>query len=354
MQDVPVTADPAGTAVGIPPGVGSAGTLSATLFNHSLAAFAVVSAAELGLLDAIRDHGTVDLGGYADEHDLHPQSLRGVADALASAGVVTITGDKVTGTEDFADVHATKGFFTWLLGGCGELLRTGGSVTRNSNRTGRYIHRDARVISIGTADFGARFIDPVFDAAFAAHDFSHVADLGCGSGDRLIRALRSRPDATGVGVDIAPAAVELARERIAEAGLADRAVVIQADVHELTYRPEFAEVDFLTSFLMGHDFWPRQRCLRALENIRHAFPALRAFALCDTYRSGEVPSRDLPILTLGFEHVHAYMGQVLPTLADWREVFDAAGWTVYREHDLVLPPHSKIFHLTPNRGGASA
>ncbi|MEU2611445.1 class I SAM-dependent methyltransferase [Micromonospora sp. NPDC007271] len=336
---------------GLPPGVGAAGSLSARLFNDSIGGFAVAAADELGLLDAIAEHGTVDREAYAQEHDLHPPSLRAVTDALASAGVVAVAGDKVTGTTSFADVHATKGFFTWLLGGCGELLRTAGAVGRTANRHGRFIQRDATRISIGTADFGARFIDPVFDAMLDRDPPTRMVDVGCGSGSRLISALRRHPHATAIGIDVAPAAVALARARLVDAGLADRAIVIEADVHDLEHRPEFADVDFVCSFLMGHDFWPRERCVRVLDNLRRAFPALRSFALCDTYRSGRVPGTDLPILTLGFEHVHALMGQDLPTLDQWYEVFDETGWRVRHEYDLVLPPHSKIFHLTPDRGG---
>jgi amino acid adenylation domain-containing protein len=329
------------------PVTGAPGGVGATLFNASVSAFAVVSAAELGLLDEIAGAGHLDVAGYADQHDLHHGSVGAIVDALAAAGLLKVGGGIATPTASFPEVYATKGFFLWLLGGCGELLRTGGTVARNRNRTGRFIRRDAKTISIGTGDFGARFIDPVFEAAYAGHPYRCVADLGCGGGSRLIQALRANPEATAVGVDYAPAAVELARERLAAAGFANRAVVIEADVHYLPAHPAFADVDFLTSFLMGHDLWPRERCVTVLENFRTVFPAVRSFALCDTYRSEAVPSLDLPILTLGFEYVHRLMGQYIPTLAEWYEVFGSTCWRVDREHDLLLPPYSKIFHLVP-------
>jgi SAM-dependent methyltransferase len=49
-----------------------------------------------------------------------------------------------------------------------------------------------------------------------------VADLGCGPADVTVRLARANPRATFVGVDGSPAMLELGRERVAAAGLADR------------------------------------------------------------------------------------------------------------------------------------
>jgi SAM-dependent methyltransferase len=49
-----------------------------------------------------------------------------------------------------------------------------------------------------------------------------VADLGCGPADVTVRLARANPRATFVGVDGSPAMLELGRQRITAAGLADR------------------------------------------------------------------------------------------------------------------------------------
>lgn len=53
-----------------------------------------------------------------------------------------------------------------------------------------------------------------------------ILDLGTGSGCILITLLREFPAATGVGVDIAPGAIETAKENAALHGVADRASFI--------------------------------------------------------------------------------------------------------------------------------
>jgi SAM-dependent methyltransferase len=334
-----------------PNGAAPSGELAfaAQLFNSSIVAFALVAASETGLLDELHGNGAIEIRSYATERDLHEPSVRAILDALACAGIVEITGGghRATPGAPFPLLYETKGFFVWLLGGCGELLRSAGTIARNPARVGPFVHRDARVIGRSTADFGARFIDPRFDAAFGARRVRCIADFGCGSGDRLVRMVLARPDARGVGVDISEDAVELARERVAQDGLDDRVKIVRGDVRQLEQRPEFEEVDFATCFLMGHDFWPREPCVAVLRRLRTTFPKLDALVLCDTYRSGLVPSADVPLLTLGFEYVHALMGKYVPTLAEWREAFSESGWKVRGEVDIPMPPHTKIFDLAP-------
>nr|BFE74551.1 hypothetical protein GCM10020092_078520 [Actinoplanes digitatis] len=185
----------------------------------------------------------------------------------------------------------------------------------------------------------------MLDRMLEGIDYTCIADLGCGNGDRLVRAVLARPGSRGVGIDIAPDAIELARKRVAEAGLLDRVVLVEADVCRLEPRPEFADVDVATCFLMGHDFWPRENCLAVLDGFRAVFPRLGGIALGDTYRSERSPGADLPILTLGFEYVHALMDKYVPTLGEWRDVFPDSGWRCQAEHDVTLPPNTKIFHL---------
>lgn len=56
-----------------------------------------------------------------------------------------------------------------------------------------------------------------------------IADLGTGSGAILVALLRERPDAVGVGVDIAAGALAVARRNAAEAGVGDRALFVRGD-----------------------------------------------------------------------------------------------------------------------------
>jgi SAM-dependent methyltransferase len=59
-----------------------------------------------------------------------------------------------------------------------------------------------------------------------------VLDVGCGAGFYLAAVLEAAPEATGVGVDLDPAAATLAGRTLAERGVADRARIEQVDIRE--------------------------------------------------------------------------------------------------------------------------
>jgi tRNA1(Val) A37 N6-methylase TrmN6 len=67
-------------------------------------------------------------------------------------------------------------------------------------------------------------------AACDAGPGERVADVGCGVGAVMLAAAMRRPGATFVGVERDPAAAALARENIAANGMAERAVVREADI----------------------------------------------------------------------------------------------------------------------------
>ena len=62
--------------------------------------------------------------------------------------------------------------------------------------------------------------------------FRRVLDLGTGSGAILLSLLAERPDATGLGVDISPGALDVARRNAAALGMAARAAFRMSDWFE--------------------------------------------------------------------------------------------------------------------------
>ena len=61
------------------------------------------------------------------------------------------------------------------------------------------------------------------------HPFQRVLDLGTGSGCIVLSLLGERPAATGVGCDISPAALDVARANAADHGLCPRVSFVQSD-----------------------------------------------------------------------------------------------------------------------------
>lgn len=66
-------------------------------------------------------------------------------------------------------------------------------------------------------------------AAALSEPFARVLDLGTGTGAILLSLLAERPAATGLGTDLSPAALDVARRNAAALGLSGRATLLPSD-----------------------------------------------------------------------------------------------------------------------------
>ncbi|MFD9353187.1 class I SAM-dependent methyltransferase [Streptomyces sp. NPDC060031] len=325
------------------------------VYNNTLTAYAISAAWELGLLDRLdSSEQPVNLADFAREHDLDAPSVEAIARGLAIAEIVVLGPGRTSAAPGplFADTWAKKGFFYWLTKGCGEMFRNMPELVKNENRTGDFVVRDYKAIGLAARDAGFSYVDPTFYKIIADRGLTRGADLGCGSGERLIKLAARDPEFRGIGVDYAKGAVALATESVANAGLGDRISVFHGDATRMEYQPEFSQVDFVCSFMMGHDLWPREECLASLKMIGEAFPAATDLIICDTYRSDLAATEPHPIFTLGFETAHAVMGQAIPSLDEWNDVLAEAGWQRADVIDFDLPPYTALMHLTRELPGA--
>jgi SAM-dependent methyltransferase len=319
----------------------------ANLFSSYVAASAISAAEELGLLEALARGGDIRLGEGADPR-LDEGVLRALASTLQWAGVVTIEDDTAQAGPLFQEAYSTRGYFYWLVRGCGQLFATAPSVAWKSNRTGAFYHRDMRAVAIGSLQIGETEVEHLFDKLMLDRSARRVVDLGCGSGHRLIRFADNAPDITCLGLDISQQSVDLATQSVRSRGLSDRIAVRRADVRYLTPGPDFADVDTITCVFMGHDFWPMDQCVRTLSNLRTAFPAAEWLFLCDVVRTPQLPSNETPIFKLGFELIHALMGVYLPTSDEWQQAFARSPWSCVTIYQVDAPPGGHLFELVPS------
>lgn len=329
----------------------------ATIFNSAIAAPAIGAAWELGLLDELRDQKKVNVHEFAIQHNLDSGSMQGLATALAVGDVVKHDRDTITAGRLLEEAYQTKSLFHWLTLGSGGLFSCMQYVLRNENRTEieTSYHRDPAAIAYACRDINRQYFDPIFWTAMdrLGFTFHSVIDLGSGSGERLMQILDRYPEVTGMGIDLAVPAIEYATVEALKRGFENRLSFIHGDVREMSYRDEFACVDLLTCFMMGHDFWPRNNCIATLQRLKKAFPKARRFFLGDTTRilmncprsKYAVAEDDVPIFTLGFEFGHVMMGVHIPTIEEWEGVFIEGGWRCVRRHLIETQSLSVIFEL---------
>jgi phenylpyruvate C(3)-methyltransferase len=320
---------------------------TADIFSSYVVTVAVSAAYELGLLSRLDRDRAIEISEVVGD-ELDPGVVRQLLATLAWADIVYLKADKALTGPRFDEVYAARGYYYWLVRGCGELFSIAPEVAFRARRTGDFFNRNMRAVAVGSRLIGDTEVEPLFDGLLASLDFGTVADLGCGSGQRLLRIVGRDPRLRGIGVDIARDAVDLARKSIADVAMDDRIRVVHGDVLDLPSDPAFADVDVITCVFMGHDFWPLERCVAGLTGLRVAFPGVRRLLLCDVVRTSGAPGPGTTIFTLGFELVHALMGVYLPSRGEWLDAFHAAGWSLVAEYAVSAPPSGILFELRPS------
>jgi SAM-dependent methyltransferase len=305
------------------------------VLTHALAV-----AFDLGLLSTIAEAGGCTRETLAHRAGVAQHVIEAVTDTLAWFGVLRSEGDRLERGPRFAEAEAEQGFAAWFCLGYGPLL----AQSFRSAGAPRPPYRQPAAVARSGADYGRRFVDASLRTAIGEGPAQVIADLGCGSGMRLLDLLASDPSRRGIGVDLAGEAIAVAQEQASARGLAERAEFIQGDVKNLPRSPGFAAVDLIVSSFMWHDLFPAQEAIAALDGLQVAFPNASRVLLMDTIRQRlPEPPEVLPFVH-GFQFIHGMLGEYVPDREEWTRVLAASRWVLAREEELLLP-HSYLWRL---------
>lgn len=310
---------------------------SAELFNGYIGAHAFYALHELGVLRRWSDGVTAvaDLAPAAD-----PARLRALLEVMARLGFATVDDTEAELTAEGRELLAQQGFFTWCVGGHGDVWRHLAGLADGSLAFGAGVQRDTGRVALGCAEADRSLMRPVQDAVLAAVEFTGVVDIGSGDGSRLLDLCAADSRRRGVGIDISADACALAARQRDERGLADRVEFQQADVIELLRGDRtFPGVDLVVSIFMLHDLFASADDHPALmRSLRRVFPDARHFLLADTARQDDAERRAAPpVFSLGFELAHAFMGVRLQQRTAYEDAFEAAGLKIARREPFGAP-----------------
>jgi histidinol-phosphate aminotransferase len=305
----------------------------AELFNGYVGAHVIFALHRLG---ALRHLAQAADGCRRDELALAAavpaDRLGALLDVTERLGYVEFQGEALALTRAGREVVRQLGFFTWGVGGYGELLRNLEPMARGDARFGREVCRDEAQVASGSGEVDAALMRPIEDELLAELDFTSVADLGCGGATRLIRLCGRDSARTGLGIDISESACGLARKNVANAGLAARVTIVHENVERCFGARTFPGVDLVTSFLMMHDlFNAATDGGSVMRSLRETFPDARYFLIADTTaQPWPELTGPLPIFSLGFELLHSFMDVRIQPRAAYEDAFAAGGLAVER------------------------
>lgn len=244
-------------------------------------------------------------------------------------------------TELGEELRRDLGYFVWSVGGYGQMLKEMGNLSTGSKAWSHL--RNNGLVALGADMCNRNLMSDLLYEVMDELEFMHIADLGCGNGGRLVQFCERYPHIQGVGVDIAPAAIELAVQNVKEHGLEDRLKMICTNALDTfqsdRFRDELQDVEIVSTFMMFHDLYNIDSIRDTIfDRLKNAFPNVKYFLIADTV---QMPPKEeleqLPIFNVGYELVHAFMEVHIPSKADYEKLFAKSGLTIEKCIDFGTP-----------------
>jgi SAM-dependent methyltransferase len=148
--------------------------------------------------------------------------IRGIVEEWDGRYGLTQKGEKLTSEIALARL----GFY---LEAYGPVLRRISDLLDGRATYGKDVQRCSGPLTQHSGTIFTRFYTPIVLSAMRTRDAERILDIGCGSGQLLIDVCLNDPDISGVGLDIAPAAIEVARKQARRFGLTKRLSFVVAD-----------------------------------------------------------------------------------------------------------------------------
>lgn len=326
----------------------AAGRRLAEIINGYQLSAAVGAIARLGIADALAE-GPASPDGLAARLGADGRSLARLLEATLEAGILEARDDgryaltplgqllraDVEGSLRRLAIVSTDEWRWRAYGHLTHAVRTGepGFVPAHGCRFWEYLasHPAEAAGFNETMSRVSAARDAVLAGAFDFGDIGRLVDVGGGQGGLLCAVLARHPHLRGVVFDL-PGVIAVARERLLEAGLAERCEAIAGDFLEAV--PPGGDA-YLLSWIL-HD-WDDETALRILGNCRAAMSDAARLLVLELI----VPAADDPAPAPGVTRLVrqtdlemlAVVGGRERTAAEYSELLAQAGFSLSR----ILP-----------------
>jgi SAM-dependent methyltransferase len=302
-------------------------------------AHALLTLGSCKVLPDLQRDGWIDIPSAAAQYELQHRHLVGLFRFLATQDYCKEQIGEVfhlTPKGRAAVSRPALGWIQMMVGGYGNLMVDANRLINGELTYGKDITRNPLAVSRGSSMSSSSIIDEVPFRVIERYGIHRIVDLGCGTGGLLMAWARRNPNNRGIGVDIAPEAIEAATAAAKEAGVADRIRFVCADGGDMKKVAEACrEADLIYSFALEHELLARgdQFVIDHLNELGALFPGMR-------YLVGE-PALNMTKADGPFYWVHVLSHQGFPkNVPGWCEFFKRVD-NVKLER-VYLPDHQRV------------
>jgi len=290
----------------------------------------------VGFFDELEARGRVSLEAFARDEGLDLHVLTSLCESLYALKI--LDRDRGVYSLDAKGRVLSEVARGWFVGTYGyeSVFHDLEALLRKEKAYGKEVKRLPEPIARGSAEMEALLYFPLAIDIIAKRKYKRVLDLGCGEGTFLRALCKGIPDVQGFGMDLSRESVEAARQRAAAAGLDGRLQFFVGDVADETAAPaEASNVEAATIFFVMHEILYRGEdvAIEFLHGFRRKFPGAPLIVF-EVLRPSPEEMRRRPGMAIHYSLQHDLSHQKLVSGAEWRALFEKAGFDNVEEREL--------------------
>lgn len=207
------------------------------------------------------------------------------------------------------------------------------ALLKGDKRYGEQVQRRAEFMARGSSGVGRLLAFPLLRALIAERGYRRVLDLGCGDATFLSYLCERIPYLQGVGLDIAPEAIDAGTQRLEQLGMQQRIELHLGDATCVdTIADRLGYIDAVTMVYVLHEFWSAGHgfVLQVLQKFRRTFPGV-PLLICEVIAHSAEAIRKRPGGIMEIQLFHNLSNQQLRSREEWRALFAEAGYSEISE-----------------------
>jgi 2-ketoarginine methyltransferase len=287
-----------------------------------------------GLYERLECGSAIPVEQLASEFGMDHDRLRGLLLYLANEGVVEVDGTLVKLTAKGSGYAEFRAWYTLMIGGYATTVAQIGDALPAGSAP---CTRDGAHVGAGSCEI-SRYDGMAMTATLlsqAGVQFSELLDLGCGNALYLAEFCRAVPHTRAWGSEPDVNGYREARERIAEAGLAERVRLANRSAIDFLNNPpadcspDLIVFGYVLHEILGQD--GEQAVVMLLKRVAARFPDINIVVI-EVANEIQNPTAMQHGLAINFWNpyylIHYFTRQHLETRAYWEKLFAEAGLSI--------------------------
>jgi len=199
---------------------------------------------------------------------------------------------------------------------------------------------DFGALAVASIEFGINDLDPlILDIFRAIKPKGTICDLGCGTGERLVRICKEI-GSSGLGIEKSIQAIQQGKKYTKDYSKVE---VVKGDVTDL--KDVWEDVEIVMMSFVCHDISSSRACSRMLRSFQSNFPSMHYLILVDIVS----PSEEVPSIMPAFDYVHGLQGISPRNYEETVKVFKRANYVISQEIPVPNMPNTFVWMLKPEK-----